>query len=170
MGTKTQGTASVSSEQRRQMVAEAAYYRAEHNGFSGDSIEDWLAAEEEIDRLLLRHSTPRNEAESKHSFQGLLEDQLKEWDEKLEELSATAKQAGTNLNKEIHGQLEMLAQKRSTAQHRLAELRDHSAGRWDELRDGAEQLLDDLRGSIAKLAARLNTGAKNERADAPRSK
>lgn len=40
------------TEQRWQMVAEAAYFIAEHRGFSGgDPVQDWLAAESEIDTL-----------------------------------------------------------------------------------------------------------------------
>lgn len=36
---------------RYQMIATAAYYRAEHRGFTGGNpVEDWLAAEAEIDR------------------------------------------------------------------------------------------------------------------------
>jgi hypothetical protein len=35
------------------MIAEAAYYRAEKRGFAGDqSLEDWLAAEEEIRKVI----------------------------------------------------------------------------------------------------------------------
>lgn len=38
---------------RMQMIAEAAYYRAEARGFiSGDELQDWLDAENEIDRIL----------------------------------------------------------------------------------------------------------------------
>jgi len=38
---------------RRGMIAEAAYLRAEHRGFTpGSEVEDWLAAEREIDALL----------------------------------------------------------------------------------------------------------------------
>lgn len=38
---------------RRQMVAVAAYFRAEHRGFDGgDPVTDWLDAEAEIDALL----------------------------------------------------------------------------------------------------------------------
>lgn len=37
---------------RHRMIAEAAYYRAEQDGFSGDALEHWLDAENEIDRLL----------------------------------------------------------------------------------------------------------------------
>ena len=36
--------------ERRRMIAEAAYYRAEQRGFGcGDEILDWLAAEQDID-------------------------------------------------------------------------------------------------------------------------
>jgi hypothetical protein len=33
-------------------VAVAAYFRAEHRGFNGDQLADWLAAEAEIDAAL----------------------------------------------------------------------------------------------------------------------
>ena len=42
--------ASLDPERRNAMIAEAAYYRAEHRGFeSGFEVEDWLCAEAEID-------------------------------------------------------------------------------------------------------------------------
>jgi len=45
----------VTEEQRRRMIAEAAYYRAEKRGFSGgSSVDDWIAAESEIDAKLAR--------------------------------------------------------------------------------------------------------------------
>lgn len=40
-------------EDRRQLIAEAAYFRAERRGFHpGAELDDWLAAEIEIDALL----------------------------------------------------------------------------------------------------------------------
>lgn len=43
----------VDAEQRKAMIAEAAYYKAEHRGFaSGYELEDWLVAEAEIDSAL----------------------------------------------------------------------------------------------------------------------
>jgi hypothetical protein len=40
---------SISPQDRRQMVSEAAYYRAEQRGFCGKGqLEDWLAAEAEV--------------------------------------------------------------------------------------------------------------------------
>jgi len=43
----------ISPEQRRLMIAEAAYYRAQRRGFRGDPIRDWTEAEAEIDAQLL---------------------------------------------------------------------------------------------------------------------
>ena len=43
----------VSPEQRREMIATAAYYIAERHGFTpGNSDSDWAAAEKEIDHIL----------------------------------------------------------------------------------------------------------------------
>lgn len=43
----------VPEEARRAMIAEAAYLRAERRGFHpGYEVEDWLAAEAEVDALL----------------------------------------------------------------------------------------------------------------------
>lgn len=40
-------------EIRLQMIAEAAYYHAEHRGFAaGEAMQDWLEAEREIDQRL----------------------------------------------------------------------------------------------------------------------
>ena len=50
----------VSTEDRRAMIAEAAYLRAEGRGFApGHETEDWLAAEVEVDALLkIGHGGP----------------------------------------------------------------------------------------------------------------
>jgi hypothetical protein len=43
----------MSPEERRRMIEQAAYFRAQQRGFNGgDPLEDWLAAEREINRLL----------------------------------------------------------------------------------------------------------------------
>lgn len=49
------GGASISVDERRQLIAEAAWYRAEARGFApGGEVDDWLAAEAEVDENLLR--------------------------------------------------------------------------------------------------------------------
>jgi hypothetical protein len=43
----------VSTEQRRQLIAEAAYFRALSRGFAGgDPVADWLDAEREVNQAL----------------------------------------------------------------------------------------------------------------------
>ena len=47
----------VTSEERNQLIAEAAYFRAEHRSFApGHELEDWLTAEAEIEGRLLKTS------------------------------------------------------------------------------------------------------------------
>ena len=45
--------AGVSTEERHLLIAQAAYFRAEDRGFvPGQELDDWLAAEIQIDNLL----------------------------------------------------------------------------------------------------------------------
>ena len=44
----------ITPEERRRMIAESAYYRAERRGFrSGGEEQDWLEAEAEVDQMLI---------------------------------------------------------------------------------------------------------------------
>jgi hypothetical protein len=46
-------------EDRHALIAEAAYFRSQHRGFApGHEIEDWLAAEEEVDQRLIGEGRP----------------------------------------------------------------------------------------------------------------
>ncbi len=50
----------ISLDQQRYLIAEAAYFRAEHRGFQGGCpVEDWLEAEQEINRRLSQPALPR---------------------------------------------------------------------------------------------------------------
>ena len=47
---------------RHELIAQAAYFRAKHRGFEpGHELEDWTAAEAELDMGLLMNGTPRND-------------------------------------------------------------------------------------------------------------
>lgn len=57
----------VGLEQRAALIAEAAFFRAEKRGFApGSEVQDWLAAEADVDAKLLRgaKSGPRGKAAS----------------------------------------------------------------------------------------------------------
>lgn len=54
----------VTPEQRELMIAEAAYYLAQRRGFApGSELEDWLAAESEIEQLLAELDAEESEEE-----------------------------------------------------------------------------------------------------------
>jgi hypothetical protein len=46
----------ISQQERYHMIDEAAYYRAEKNGFQVDPHANWVAAEQEIDELLAKQN------------------------------------------------------------------------------------------------------------------
>jgi hypothetical protein len=55
LGTQMYGSADITPGQREHMIAEAAYYLAEHRHFQGgDPVRDWLQAQREIDSKIKR--------------------------------------------------------------------------------------------------------------------
>jgi hypothetical protein len=62
----------VSPDERRRMIAEAAYLRAAARGFrGGDPVQDWLAAEAEIDRVM---PPPERQTEERAIYEQLREE------------------------------------------------------------------------------------------------
>jgi hypothetical protein len=52
-GTESAAITGVTAEERRQLIATTAYFRAERRGFApGSEMEDWFEAEAEIDKML----------------------------------------------------------------------------------------------------------------------
>jgi hypothetical protein len=142
----------------RQMVAVAAYYRAERRGFApGDPTADWLEAEAEIEQQLGQSARPGKSAKTspKLAFQQELEIQLKDWEAKLEQLRAKAKDAKADIRAEFEIQLEALAAKRALAQEKLRELRLHGESAWEDLKGGADKAWSELREAIERAASRL---------------
>jgi len=74
----------VSSADRDHMIAEAAYFRALSRGFhGGDPVEDWLAAEREINHLLPRPAQQRRELAAYQALRKEIADRLGEIRENL---------------------------------------------------------------------------------------
>lgn len=56
----TRSSAYMEPQVREAMIAEAAYFRSAHRGFEpGHEVDDWLAAESEIDAALARGDLPQ---------------------------------------------------------------------------------------------------------------
>lgn len=149
---------SLTPEQRYQMIAQAAYYRAERRGFIiGDTTQDWLDAEVEIDRILQQQLGQGEtlQGKAKQAFQQKIEAQLKDWDAKLDELKAKARETKTELRADYEKQLQMLSEKRATAQAKLQELRLRTEDAWEDLKGGTERAWDEMRKALDQIAARF---------------
>lgn len=71
------GAMTVSDDERRHMIEEAAYFRALHRGFEGgDPAEDWLEAEREISRLLPSPRQQKNELAAYEKLRRLVTERL----------------------------------------------------------------------------------------------
>jgi hypothetical protein len=71
--------ATVTEEERRHMIEEAAYFRALQRGFAGgDPIEDWLEAEREINRLLPSPRRQKDELAAYEKLRGIVSERLGE--------------------------------------------------------------------------------------------
>ena len=143
--------------QRQQMIAVAAYFRAERRGFiGGDPNADWLEAEAEINRAF-RPEEPdvKSGAIPRQFFQEKLEAQLKEWDGKLVALEQRAQELKTKTRTEYKRQLAGLSDKRDELRDRLMKLRKSSEAAWEDMKDGAEKVSDELRESFDRIAARF---------------
>ncbi len=151
---RTGGDQSYSPEKRREMIAVAAYYRAEHRGFrGGDALGDWLGAEAEVEHLLALRPGDDPKANAKQRFQQVFEERLKAWDARLDELKAKARDAKAEVRAEFEVQLEALASKRALAQEKLLELRRHGQWAWEDLQDSAEHAWSELREAIKRSAS-----------------
>ncbi|MHB9103168.1 MAG: DUF2934 domain-containing protein [Sulfuricella sp.] len=146
---------SVTPEQRYQMIAEAAYFRAEKRGFvGGDPALDWLEAAAEIDRIIQQPGKEPQMTE-KQAFQQKLEAQLREWDAKLEELKSKAQNAKTEIRADYEKQLEILASKRDMARTKVLELRQRTEGAWEDLKGGAEKAWEEMRKALDHITSRF---------------
>jgi predicted nucleic acid-binding Zn-ribbon protein len=138
------------SSQRQQMIAEAAYFRAERRGFNGgDPVRDWCEAEAEIDARLLALES------------GQLVERVEEALESAAQKVAAVRRKVAKLSKEARGEWERdvdkLAALRDALKPKLAELRQQGERTGRKVREQAEN----IRGEITDLVQRLEAKAKH---------
>lgn len=149
---------SLTPQERYQMIAEAAYFHAEKRGFAlGDTAQDWLEAEAEIDRML---QAPRSKSKAspitaKQAFQEKLETQIQDWDAKLADLRAKTQETTAEIRADYEKQFEMLTEKRNAAQAKMQELRSRAGDVWEDLKGGTEKAWDEMQKALDQIAKRF---------------
>jgi len=143
--------ASISSEQRQQMIAAAAYRRYEaRGGTSSDPVNDWLEAEKEVDAALAGVEV---RTRAKSSFLSALSSVLTECQTQIEELAAKAKVANTAMKRKYEEQLAVVTPKYEAARGKLVEIREHTDDAWGHLREGAEKAANEMRIAVRQAAS-----------------
>ena len=140
----------VTSSQRQQMIAEAAYFKAERRGFNGgDAVRDWCEAEAEIDARLLQLDN------------GQLVERIEEALESAGKRLAAVRRKVARLSTEARGEWERDL-------HRLTALRDNLNPKLVELKEQGERAgrivleqAEKIRGEIAEVLQRLEAKARH---------
>jgi hypothetical protein len=138
-----------SGEQRRQMIAEAAYFRAERRGFDGgDPVRDWCEAEAEVDALLRRF----DDAQCLQRIEEALESARTKVAAARRKAASLSASARTEWTKDV----DRLAALRDALKPKLEELKAQGERAGQRLREQAERTRDE----IANLVQSLETRAK----------
>ena len=124
---------SAAAHERRRMIAEAAYFRAERRGFKGgDPLNDWCEAEAEIDRKL-------REIENRQ-LREAIEEGLAAASRTLAALRRKAARLSVEAREEWQKDVDRLAVLRDGLRPRLAELREQGEEATRALREQADRL------------------------------
>lgn len=137
----------VTSSQRQQMIAEAAYFRAERRAFNGgDAVRDWCEAEAEIDARLRRLQD------------GQLVERIEETLASAAKRLAAARRKIARLSNEARSEwekdLDKLAALRDTLKPKLAELKAQGERAGRKVREQAENVRDELVELVERLEAK----------------
>ena len=135
-----------SAGQRRQMIAEAAYFRAERRGFDGgDPVEDWMAAEAEVDARL--------EAMREDDLLERLDAGLAAANKKLTALKRKLKGLSADAQSQWQKDIDKLGKLRDKLRKQLTTLRDEGEEAGHKARSQAEkgwQEISELLGRLGK--------------------
>ena len=140
----------VTSIERQQMIAEAAYFRAERRGFNGgDAVRDWCEAEAEIDARLRAFE----ESQFVERMEQLLTSAGKRVAAARRKVASMSSEARVAWERDV----DKLATLRDTLKPKLVELRAQGEQAGRKLREQAEGVRDE----IADLLRRLEVKAKH---------
>lgn len=127
----------IDAAQRRQMIAEAAYFRAERRGFDGgDPVRDWVEAEAEVDAEIAR-------LEHEQALERL-EARIETATKKLAALKRRLTSAAAGAKAEWQADAERLAGLRDKLRAKVAEIRSESAQVREKARRQAEKLWEEI--------------------------
>lgn len=140
-------THGVSDSQRRQMIAEAAYFIAEHRGFNGgDPVADWLQAEAEVTAMLREPG----------GFLDQLEKRLADMNRRSKAARRKLAKLKGDAREEWERDIEKLAKLRDVLQDRFTALRRRGEDVSERAREQLERTWDDAAELLHSLERRID--------------
>jgi hypothetical protein len=137
----------VTSSQREQMIAEAAYFRAERRGFNGgDPVRDWCEAEAEIDARLRQLEDGQ--------FVERIEEVLESAVKKVAVVRRKVARLSREARDEWERDLDKLAILRDTLKPKLVEIKEQGERAGRKVREQAEIMRDEIADLVQRLEAR----------------
>lgn len=134
-------------DRRRQMIAEAAFYRAEKRGFKGgDPVTDWIEAEKEIE-------TGAGAPDDRRILDRI-EEQVATAGIKLKSLRRKVSRMKTEARKEWKQDAEKLADLRDSLQRKLEEIRERGEGASRKAQKQAEKIWDEISEIVQRTTSR----------------
>jgi DUF2934 family protein len=139
----------LSEEHRRQMIAEAAYFRAERRGFSGgDAVADWIEAEAEVEERV-------RQIEGAQLLERL-EEGLAAATKKLSSLKRKASGVAVGARTELQRDVEKLSELREALRGTVKELREQGQQAGQLARRHAEKVWGELSDVMQRLGSRTS--------------
>jgi hypothetical protein len=142
-------TSKVSDDERRQMIAEAAYLRAARRGFTGgDPVVDWIEAEAEINERV-------RQLDSAHLL-ACFEEGLTMASKKLSSLKRKASSVTAGTRTELQRDVEKLGALSEALRGRVKELHEHGEQAGQLARRQAEKVWKELTDVMQRLGSRTS--------------
>jgi hypothetical protein len=138
----------VSEEQRRQMVAEAAYFRAEKRGFGVDPVADWIEAEVEVAERV-------REIENAQLLERL-ENGLAAATERVAALKKKLRRAASGARVEWRGDVEKLGELRDALSEKVKDLRTQGEHAGQTARQHAEKIWNEISDTMRRVTTRAH--------------
>jgi chromosome segregation ATPase len=139
-------THKLSDAQRRQMIAEAAYFRAEKRGFGVDPVADWIEAEVEVDARV-------REIENAHLIEHL-EDGVAAATQRVAALKKRLGRAAADVRTEWSADVEKLGKLRDALREKVRDLRTEGEQARQKAQQQAERIWDEISDTMRRVTTR----------------
>jgi hypothetical protein len=137
----------IDADERRKLIAEAAYFRAQRRGFElGHADEDWLAAETEVDAHLARLERERLLAKLDEGLAAATA-KLAQWKRRAGDVAAEARS-------EWQQDVEKLGKLRESLTAKLETLREQGERAGERARQQAEAVSSEIAEIVSRVGVR----------------